>query len=67
MHPKGSRGKCLSLVNYKIIKIEETCAEADAASTRNNTREHFSIVKKLNGESPKTFFPKALFSKQAKW
>ena len=30
------------------------CADADAASKRNNTKEHFNIVKKLNGDFTKS-------------
>ena len=43
-----------SLVNDKINKIEQMCVEADAASKRNDTKELFNIVKKLNGHSPTT-------------
>ena len=39
-----------SLVNDKINKIEQMCVEEDAASTRNDTKELFNIVKKLNGD-----------------
>ena len=43
-----------SLVNDKINKIEQMCVEADAASKRNDTKELFNIVKKLNADSSKT-------------
>ena len=43
-----------SLVNDKINKIEQMCVEADAASKRNDTKELFNLVKKLNGHSPTT-------------
>ena len=39
-----------SLVNDKINKIEQMCVEADTASKRNDTKELFNIVKKLNGD-----------------
>ena len=41
-------------MNDKINKIEQMCVEADAASKRNDTKELFNIVKKLNGDSSKT-------------
>ena len=44
----------ISLVNDKINKIEEMRVEADAASNRNDCKELFNIVKKLNGESSNT-------------
>ena len=37
-------------MNDKISKIEQMCAEADAASKRNDTKELFNIVNKLNGD-----------------
>ena len=43
-----------SLVNDEINKIEQKCVEAGAASKRNDTKELFNIVKKLNGGSSKT-------------
>ena len=43
----------ISLVNDKINKTEQMCVETDAASNRNDAKELFSIVKQLNGESPK--------------
>ena len=44
----------ISLVNDKISKTEQMCVETDAASNRNDAKELFSIVKQLNGDSPKT-------------
>ena len=41
-----------SLANETISKIEQMCVEADAASKRNDTKELFNVVKKLNGHSP---------------
>ena len=38
-----------SLLNDKINKVEQMCTEDDAASKRNDTKELFIIVKKLNG------------------
>ena len=42
-----------SLVNDKTNKIEQMCVEADAASKRNDTKELFNTVKKLNRDSSK--------------
>ena len=44
----------ISLVNDKINKTEQMCIEANVASNRNDTKELFNIVKKLNRESSKT-------------
>ena len=43
-----------SLVNDKINKIEQMCVEVDAARKRNDTKELFNIVTKLNRDSSKT-------------
>ena len=43
-----------SLANDKIKKIEQMCTEAEAASRRNDSKELFSIVRKLNGTNPTT-------------
>ena len=43
-----------SLVNDKINKTEQMREEADTAGNRNDTKELFNIVKKLNEESSKT-------------
>ena len=40
-------------MNDKINKIQQMCVEAEAASNRNDTKEFFNIVKKMNRESSK--------------
>ena len=39
---------------WKDKKIEQMCAEANAASKRNDTKERFNIVKKLKRDSSET-------------